>query len=146
MTFEELLAGVGEKVGARIEAQGDLCVVEVDGCPVVMRHLPETSELLVFGEIGATPPEIEADMMRILLAGNHLFVATGGATISRNGENGPFCLERRDMIDVLPFDRWWAAFGQFLDSLANWRNFVANGQTPNKKISSDDCNLPQMWA
>ncbi len=126
MTFDEWRKGVSEKTGAEMTAEDDVCVAEIDGASVVFRHLPETNELLTMAEIGVPQPGAAEPTAMVMMAGNRLFVATGGAALARNAETGSFELVRRDPIDVLPFERWWPAFTAFVDALFRWRKFVAD--------------------
>ena len=88
MTFEELISGLGSKIGVELTSDDGSCVINVDDMVVTLMSLPDSDRLAVYGEIGDPPPEGLEQLLSAMLEANHLFAGTAGATISRDHETG----------------------------------------------------------
>ena len=101
MTFEELISGLGSKIGVELTSDDGSCVINVDDMVVTLMSLPDSDRLAVHGEIGDPPPEGLEQLLSAMLEANHLFAGTAGATISRDHETGRFHLCRHELLAIL---------------------------------------------
>ena len=88
MTFEELIAAFGAKIGVALVADNESCVVGVDDMTVTFLHLDEVDKISIYGEIGETPQDGIEELLLTMLEANHLFAGTAGATLSRDTTTG----------------------------------------------------------
>ena len=126
MTFEDVVDVLGGRLGVGLSVEDGVCRVEVDGMEVSMQEIDSIGGFCLMGEIGETSPLNAEAVMGALLSANHLFLGTGGATISREPETGKFFLCRYERLDFLDGDRVVEMFSRFVDTLEIWRNTVAN--------------------
>ena len=76
MTFEELIAAFGAKIGVALVADNESCVVGVDDMTVTFLHLDEADKISIYGEIGETPQDGIEELLSTMLEANHLFAET----------------------------------------------------------------------
>ena len=126
MTFEELISGLGSKIGVELTSDDGSCVINVDDMVVTLMSLPDSDRLAVHGEIGDPPPEGLEQLLSAMLEANHLFVGTAGATISRDHETGRFHLCRHEPLAILDADSLAALVESFVNTLEIWRKVIAS--------------------
>ena len=126
MTFEELIAAFGAKIGVALVADNESCVVGVDDMTVTFLHLDEADKISIYGEIGETPQDGIEELLSTMLEANHLFAGTAGATLSRDKKTGRFCLCRVEPLALLDADSFARVMESFVNTLAVWRSIVAN--------------------
>ena len=139
MTFEELIAAFGAKIGVALVADNESCVVGVDDMTVTFLHLDEADKISIYGEIGETPQDGIEELLSTMLEANHLFAGTAGATLSRDKKTGRFCLCRVEPLALLDADSFASVMESFVNTdsfasvmesfvntLAVWRSIVAN--------------------
>ena len=126
MTFKELIAAFGAKIGVALVADNESCVVGVDDMTVTFLHLDEADKISIYGEIGETPQDGIEELLSTMLEANHLFAGTAGATLSRDKKTGRFCLCRVEPLALLDADSFASVMESFVNTLAVWRSIVAN--------------------
>ena len=126
MTFEELIAAFGAKMGVALVADNESCVVGVDDMTVTFLHLDEVDKISIYGEIGETPHDGIEELLSTMLEANHLFAGTAGATLSRDKKTGRFCLCRGEPRARRDPDSFASVMESFVNTLAVWRSIVAN--------------------
>ena len=67
MTFEELIAAFGAKIGVALVADNESCVVGVDDMTVTFLHLDEADKISIYGEIGETPQDGIEELLSAML-------------------------------------------------------------------------------
>jgi hypothetical protein len=130
MTFEELISGLGSKIGVELTSDDGSCVINVDDMVVTLMSLPDSDRLAVYGEIGDPPPEGLEQLLSAMLEANHLFAGTAGATISRDHETGRFHLCRQEPLAILNADTLAAILQSFVNTLEIWRRAIADYRPP----------------
>ena len=130
MTFEELISGLGSKIGVELTSDDGECVINVDDMVVTLMSLPDSDRLAVHGEIGDPPPEGLEQLLSAMLEANHLFAGTAGATISRDHETGRFHLCRQEPLAILDADTLAAILQSFVNTLEIWRRAIADYRPP----------------
>ena len=126
MTFEELIAAFGAKIGVALVADNESCVVGVDDMTVTFLHLDEADKISIYGEIGETPQDGIEELLSTMLEANHLFAGSAGATLLRDKNTGRFCLCRVEPLALLDADSFACVMESFVNTLAVWRSIVAN--------------------
>lgn len=127
MEFEDLLKGLGEKLGCGpLEADESGSVsLAVDDMPMMLMHLDEIQSFALVGEVGEPPPEDRMERLyRAMLVANHNFSGTGGATLSIDGETGKVSLCRVIPLLTVDNDTFFAHIEGFVNILETWRKIV----------------------
>jgi hypothetical protein len=146
MTFEELISGLGSKIGVELTSDDGSCVINVDDMVVTLMSLPDSDRLAVHGEIGDPPPEGLEQLLSAMLEANHLFAGTAGATISRDHETGRFHLCRHEPLATLDADSLAALVESFVNTLEIWRKAIASYRPVAKSVSEGSDETPQLGA
>ena len=146
MTFEELISGLGSKIGVELTSEDGECVINVDDMVVTLMSLPDSDRLAVHGEIGDPPPEGLEQLLSAMLEANHLFAGTAGATISRDHETGRFHLCRHEPLATLDADSLAALVESFVNTLGIWRKAIASYRPVAKSVSEGSDEGPQLGA
>ena len=146
MTFEELISGLGSKIGVELTSDDGECVINVDDMVVTLMSLPDSDRLAVHGEIGDPPPEGLEQLLSAMLEANHLFAGTAGATISRDHETGRFHLCRHEPLAILDADSLAALVESFVNTLEIWRKAIASYRPVAKSVSEGSDAGPQFGA
>ena len=126
MTFEELISGLGSRIGVELTSDDGSCVINVDDMVVTFLNLPDCGKLAIHAEIGDPPPHGLEQLLSSMLEANHLFVGTAGATISRDRETGKFQLCRQESLAVLDEEAFAAMVESFVNTLGIWRKALAD--------------------
>ncbi len=146
MTFEELISGLGSKIGVELTSDDGSCVINVDDMVVTLMSLPDSDRLAVHGEIGDPPPEGLEQLLSAMLEANHLFAGTAGATISRDHETGRFHLCRQEPLAILNADTLAAILQSFVNTLEIWRKAIASYRPVAKSAAEGADEAPQFGA
>ena len=146
MTFEELISGLGSKIGVELTSDDGSCVINVDDMVVTLMSLPDSDRLAVHGEIGDPPPEGLEQLLSAMLEANHLFAGTAGATISRDHETGRFHLCRQEPLAILNADTLAALVESFVNTLEIWRKAIASYRPVAKSAAEGADEAPQLGA
>ena len=146
MTFEELISGLGSKIGVELTSEDGECVINVDDMVVTLMSLPDSDRLAVHGEIGDPPPEGLERLLSAMLEANHLFAGTAGATISRDHETGRFHLCRQEPLATLDADSLAALVESFVNTLEIWRKAIASYRPVAKSVPEGSDEAPQLGA
>ena len=146
MTFEELISGLGSKIGVELTSEDGECVINVDDMVVTLMSLPDSDRLAVYGEIGDPPPEGLEQLLSAMLEANHLFAGTAGATISRDHETGRFHLCRHEPLAPLDADSLAALVDSFVITLGIWRKAIASYRPVAKSAAEGADEGPQFGA
>ena len=146
MTFEELISGLGSKIGVELTSDDGSCVINVDDMVVTLMSLPDSDRLAVHGEIGDPPPEGLEQLLSAMLEANHLFAGTAGATISRDHETGRFHLCRHEPLATLDADSLAALVESFVNTLEIWRKAIASYRPVAKAAAERTDGAPQFGA
>ncbi len=126
MTFNELIAGLGAKLGLELTVENDVCTLGIDDMVVAVQVQNEVGQVIMSAEIGEPPPQGLEQLLSAMLNANYFFLETGGATISRNPETGNFFLCRYDGLETLDVESLMAKLEKFVNVLETWRDLVAN--------------------
>ena len=126
MEFNELIKGLGEKLGLDLPLQENTCALSVDDMQIALQALDEVVMLSIYGEIGEPPPQGLEQLLTAMLNANHLFQGTAGATISRDPESGRFFLFRCEPLSVLTIERLMEDLEKFANVLETWRKLLAD--------------------
>ena len=143
MTFEELISGLGSKIGVELTSDDGSCVINVDDMVVTLMSLPDSDRLAVHGEIGDPPPEGLEQLLSAMLEANHLFAGTAGATISRAGR---FHLCRQEPLATLDADSLAALVESFVNTLEILRKAIASYRPVAKSAADCTDEAPQFGA
>ena len=146
MTFEELISGLGSKIGVELTSEDGECVINVDDMVVTLMSLPDSDRLAVHGEIGDPPPEGLEQLLSAMLEANHLFAGTAGATISRDHETGRFHLCQHEPLAILDADSLAALVESFVNTLGIWRKAIASYRPVAKSAAEGADEGPQLGA
>ena len=146
MTFEELISGLGSKIGVELTSEDGECVINADDMVVTLMSLPDSDRLAVHGEIGDPPPEGLEQLLSAMLEANHLFAGTAGATISRDHETGRFHLCRQEPLAILDADSLAALVESFVNTLGIWRKAIASYRPVAKSAAEGADEAPQLGA
>ena len=146
MTFEELISGLGSKIGVELTSEDGECVINADDMVVTLMSLPDSDRLAVHGEIGDPPPEGLEQLLSAMLEANHLFAGTAGATISRDHETGRFHLCRHEPLAILDADSLAALVESFVNTLGIWRKAIASYRPVAKSVLEGSDEGPQLGA
>ena len=146
MTFEELISGLGSKIGVELTSDDGSCVINADDMVVTLMSLPDSDRLAVYGEIGDPPPEGLEQLLSAMLEANHLFAGTAGATISRDHETGRFHLCRHEPLAILDADSLAALVESFVNTLEILRKAIASYRPVAKSAAEGADEGPQLGA
>ena len=146
MTFEELISGLGSKIGVELTSDDGSCVINADDMVVTLMSLPDSDRLAVHGEIGDPPPEGLEQLLSAMLEANHLFAGTAGATISRDHETGRFHLCRHEPLATLDADSLAALVESFVNTLEILRKAIASHRPVAKAAAERTDGAPQFGA
>lgn len=126
MEFNELINGLGEKLGLDLPIQENACALNVDDMQITLQALDEVGMLSIYGEIGEPPPQGLEQLLSAMLNANHLFQGTFGATISRDPETGNFFLCRCLSLSDLMIESLMENLEKFVNVLETWRKLLAD--------------------
>ncbi len=124
MRFDDLLASLGERLGAEIEDAGGAAAVEVDGVPVILRDAGDI--LLLHAEVGEIPPDGRESILAAAMEANWLYEGTGGGTLAVNPADGRLHLEKYTWFDRLVPDDTLSMIERFVATVETWRKILSD--------------------
>ena len=115
-TMDTLLRALGERLGMALAADDEgACGLRIDGrLLVTLECKPRTQTLLVSADAGELPGEGAEPVLRSLLAHNHLWEGSAGATWSLRGDT--LVLMRRHRLEALDVDVLLGELARFVDA------------------------------
>lgn len=138
MDFEDLIKGLGARLGIELSSNSDgTCVLSVDDMTVILQNIPEVFSTGFCGEIGEPPPQGQLALQTAMLEANHFFRGTGGATISRDSENGKYYLCRVFDSRVTDIDAFVDSLEKFVNTLEAWRQLLADYRPEEEPVSGE---------
>ena len=124
MTFGDLLASLGERLGASIEDAGGAAAVEVDGVPVFLRDAGDL--LLLHAEVGEIPPDGRESILAAAMEANWLYEGSGGGTLAVNPADDRLHLEKYTWFDRLGPDGVLSMIEGFVATVETWRRILSD--------------------
>lgn len=105
--------------------------VVVGGLPVglIYEGINDFGDIVFYAEVGPIPPERAAEAWRLMLEGNHLWAATGGATLGLM-ENGTATLCHRTPLAQLNADALADTLELFTAQARNWQVLLGTPGAP----------------
>ncbi len=118
MTFEELVGEVARAIGLEtlVPDEAGVCSLVSEELDLAIRNCPEVGMVLLTAPFAAIEADDPPDVFRKLLAENHLFAGTRGATISVDEEAGTFVLARYFALDTLTGDAFLGRLTGFFET------------------------------
>jgi len=128
MTYGELLAAFGEKLGGGVELTPDdagAVVLDVDEMQLTILGLEDVGQVVLTGVVGEPPPEDRIEnLYRAILEANHNFGGTFGATLSINPDDGNVSLCKALPLALADGDSFFADVEHFINVLETWKKLV----------------------
>ncbi len=129
MDYQKLLTELGEQLGGKLDltpdATGTVSLV-IDSLRVDILGLEEVGQVVLSGDLGEAPPQGLERLYQAMLEAQHLFQGTGGATFSRNPENGHLALCHAFAGDLLDGAGFAQKLERFVNMLETWSNRIAD--------------------
>jgi len=122
MTFKELMAEFGKKVGLAelVPNAEERCELDTPFATVNIQHVPETGTVLLYGMIRPLGPDPSQTFLRALLEANFMFQKTHGATLSIDAASNTVMLVRAEHLSALDSDRLAVILTRFLKAMGEW--------------------------
>lgn len=135
MEFGELVSGLSRRLGIELAVENGICSIDIDGMVVNLHDISELGVIFFQAEIGEAPPQGLEPLLVSMLEANHLFQATGGATISRDPETGRFHLCRCAEAANLDVGRFSELLEKFVNVLEIWRKMLADYRPEERTVA-----------
>jgi hypothetical protein len=105
--FLELINGLSEKVGVKLEVEDNETItrvmVDIDPFALIIEYIRDSEQVLIAAPVGAAPEQNAEAFYRELLQAQYLFHKTGGTTLSLDPAAQAVCLQAaRDMQALTP--------------------------------------------
>ena len=126
MTFEDLMAEAGRRLGVEIVVDEGATQLIVDEMEVSILEMPELESVVLNGVVGEPPPQGLAELHKAMLEANYNFAGTAGSTLSVNPDGGALTLTRLVPLATLDADRFLSLLEGFVNVLEAWRKIVAD--------------------
>ena len=127
MKIEELVSALNDAVGGSFEVSDGTCIIAVDDMVVNILEVLETGSIVMYARIGEHPAEDNVGRLsESLLAANHMYQGTHGATISYNLDDRCYYLNRFDSADNLNGEKFVKLLEDFVNTLEVWRKIVSD--------------------
>ena len=126
MTFEDLMAEAGRRLGVDIVVDEGATQLIVDEMEVSILEMPELESVVLNGVVGEPPPQGLAELHKAMLEANYNFAGTAGSTLSVNPDGGALTLTRLVPLATLDADRFLSLLEGFVNVLEAWRKIVAD--------------------
>jgi len=122
MTYEELIAEFGKKVGLDYLKPNEdgLCEIDTDFATVNIQYVEETEMVLLTGLVRPVEDEPSPKFLRSLLEANFMFQRTHGATLSIDPDSNAVMLVRFERLSDLDCDRFALIVRRFLEAMQEW--------------------------
>ncbi|MBQ4198912.1 MAG: type III secretion system chaperone [Kiritimatiellae bacterium] len=139
METKELIADLAGRLGIEFGNEGPWSF-KADDIAVTIDSLPEMDVIIVMSDLGEPPPERLEGLYKTLLAANHLFGGTAGATISLDAETGVIWLCRALNTAVLDGASFYSAIERFVNTADNWHTIISDYRdaVPNMAKKDDE--------
>ena len=125
MEATEIIKSFCGKIGIEYAPdKNGTCAFEADGLAVSITDLPEIDSVALVGDLGEPPPQRLERLYKMMLEGNHLLGATGGATLSLNSEMGRFALCQFLPYRATDVDSLYTATDRFVSTLEAWTKLI----------------------
>lgn len=113
--FEQLMSDFGAALGIPDMRPDEFgcCCINVGDTAFHVLVSPEGDTVTAFAEIGELPDDVEADVLRQMLAANYFWTGTGGATLGVQPETGAVVLAQRlplESVKVADLERLMKQF------------------------------------
>jgi len=141
MEATEIIKAFCERIGiAYAPDKFGSCSFEADGLRVTISDLPEIDCVALVGDLGEPPPQRLERLYKMMLEGNHLLGATGGATLSLNSEMGRFALCQFLPYRAIDVDTLYTVADRFVSTLEAWTRVIGDFRDvlPAVEQSADD--------
>ena len=123
---EEIIKAFGAGLGLDLETDASgSCTFSADSFTVTLTALQGPENIALTADLGDPPPEKLENLYRLMLESNYLFNATGGATLSINGENGHIVLCCIFPCRGADADAFPSAVERFVNVCESWSKIVA---------------------
>ena len=141
MEATEIIKSFCKKIGIAYEPDKfGSCSFEADGLRVTISDLPEIESVALVGDLGEPPPQRLERLYKMMLEGNHLLGATGGATLSLDSENGRFALCQFLPYRATDADSLYMVTDRFVSTLEAWTRVIGDFRevVESNDLSDDD--------
>lgn len=138
MCGEEIIGLFAEEVGlgeVRPNAAGAYHF-DIDGMTVAFRETADASGLLVYGEVGALPPEGDELFCRVMLQSMFAEGELSGAAFSIHPETDRVFLQRLMPLEGLDLPRFKALLEAFVNELEKWRGILSDYSPATERIDA----------
>ena len=127
MEATEIIKSFCERIGIAYEPDKfGSCSFKADGLHVTISDLPEIESVALVGDLGEPPPQRLERLYKMMLEGNHLLGATGGATLSLDSETGRFALCQFLPYRATDVDSLYVATDRFVSTLEAWTRVISD--------------------
>ena len=127
MEATEIIKAFCERIGIEYAPdKNGACTFEADGLRVTIADLPEIDCVALVGDLGEPPPQRLERLYKMMLEGNHLLGATGGATLSLNSEMGRFALCQFLPYRATDVDSLYTVTDRFVSTLEAWNKLIGD--------------------
>ena len=127
MEATEIIKSFCERIGIAYEPDKfGSCAFEADGLRVSISDLPEIECVALVGDLGEPPPQRLERLYKMMLEGNHLLGATGGATLSLDSEKGRFSLCQFLPYRATDVDSLYTVTDRFVSTLEAWTRVIGD--------------------
>ena len=127
MEATEIIKSFCERIGIAYKPdKNGACSFEADGLRVTIADLPEIDCVALVGDLGEPPPQRLERLYKMMLEGNHLLGATGGATLSLNSEMGRFALCQFLPYRATDVDSLYMVTDRFVSTLEAWTKLIGD--------------------
>ena len=126
MEMKELLDGLASRSGVAGGFTPDeegVVRVDVGGCTIGFREVPELYGMLVYAALGTLPEEGADALKDELLRANFMGRATGGGTLSLS-DDGIVYFHRLCDLRVLGIDEFMEAFTDMAQTMLEWTRIL----------------------
>jgi Tir chaperone protein (CesT) family len=130
-SFTALLQDFAQANGLPAEALLLNPQVVVDGLPVGLLYegINDFGDIVFYAEVGPIPQERAGQAYRLMLEGNHLWAATGGATLGLL-EDGTATLCHRTQLAQITADALADTLELFAAQARNWQILLGTPDAP----------------
>ena len=128
-------------IGIRVSDEGAFAL-EIDGATFVVRSVEDGRRVSLAARIGLPPPERLEELYAALLKANHLFLATGGATLSLDPETDEVTLCQSFDTRAMTPEEFHAEFAGFVETHGAWRTVVSEFRAREPVADDEKRDLP----
>ena len=140
MDYQKLLTELGEQLGGTLDLTPDATgtvSLAVDSLRVNILGLEEIGQVVLSGDLGEPPPQGLERLYQAMLEAQHLFQGTGGATFSRNPEDGHLALCHAFAGDLLDGAGLAQKLEHFVNTLETWSKQIADYRADESEVRDE---------